>query len=182
MTRETCSDERPPSAYAEELAHHHWSDLVRYAERHLCCCRFCAEDVAADALVRLLSGGCDRHRISTKKALAYALAVVRYTAKERRRSELRLRQDTMHHDVGDPHSADTVKILDRVAAEQVMQKALEQLPSSERNAWVRYGLYGESTIQIASDDGTGVAAVWQRLSRGRRRIRRYLGSRNPFLE
>lgn len=128
-----------------------------------------AADAVQDAYLRAL-----RHFGGWRggDARAWLLAIVRNVCRSARAGAEVEFDETLHSDaVAD---RDPAADLDRRAARETLDQALERLPQEFREVIVLRELEGLSYKEIADITGAPVGTVMSRLSRGRERLRRAL--------
>jgi RNA polymerase sigma factor (sigma-70 family) len=144
------------------------AELVSYLARRTRD-RCLAEDLAQDAMVRLLSF-MQREDVSNPRALIYRIAdnlMLNAVRQTRRRAEIMLVGDKQT----DPLDLER-NYLDR---EQlwIVQAAIDALPRKQRDVLIRRQLHGQSHRQIAEDLNLSLASVEKHIVRGIASIRTY---------
>jgi RNA polymerase sigma-70 factor, ECF subfamily len=136
-----------------------------------------AQDIVQDAVLRALKYFSGFRGRDSGDGRAWLLAIVRntaYTSRHRRRADgLATEFDEEQHSdaVADEHPA---AALDRRAARESLQQALERLPPEFREVIVLRELEGLSYKEISDVAGVPVGTVMSRLSRARRRLQEAL--------
>lgn len=145
------------------------TELVSYLhrrtrDRHL------AEDLAQDAVVRLLSY-MQKESVENPRALIYRIAdnlMLNAVRQTRRRAEVMLVGDKQV----DPANVER-NYLDREQLWMV-QAALDTLPRKQREVLIRRQLHGQSHSQISGEMGLSPAAVEKHIVRGVAAIRAHV--------
>lgn len=159
-----------------DLVRTHWETLVTHARCRLAEQAGWAEDVVADAIAAMATGELGERRVEPRQILAFAKRVVAFKALHVRRRESRVvewDESQVPTILTDPWAAVRME-----SSRRQMMWAVKQLPPGERAAIRDVYTVGLSVDEIARKNGISHEAVWQRISRGRRRLRKLLGPRH----
>ena len=169
---------RPPSTWATYVAERHQTELVGHTRARLGSLAGYAEDLVADVLGDLAEARFDSRRIAQEQALPFVKRVLSHEAMHRLRVQRRF--EPLPEALPDPGYRDAWAQASRAEATLQLRLALEDLTVIERRALDSYYLQGYSVAELAEADAVSQAAIWQRLARGRRKLRRLLHCHNSL--
>lgn len=136
-----------------------------------------AEDIAQDIATDVLAGKYDATRLTQDKIVPWAITVAQGCARNRWRRAQRcaaLQDDQQDRRRGDPATHAVC-----VCLRDHLRTALDRLTQKERTCIVLHDHEGYKVSDIAKNLGIKEDAVKQRLTRGRRKIRKLLRHWNP---
>lgn len=131
------------------------------------------DELCADVFFNLWE---HRSSLDTKMPLkAYLSAIARNAVKNRLRSQKLLTEDIDELEISDGSSIEEQAELGE--AMRALDEALKQLPKRDREIFMRYYFYGESSSEIAKITGITESSVRSVLSRTRTKLKDYLTKR-----
>lgn len=117
-----------------------------------------------------------RGNLDAKRGLkAYLSAMARNAVKNRFRSAAPPAVDITELEIADSFSVEHTAELNELMRE--LDKALQELPSEDKEAFMRFYFYGQKSSEIAIIMNTAEGTVRSRLSRTREKLRRELKNR-----